>query len=80
MCDPAQEMGAEVRNPGAVLCCRSLQQAVVQDRLELIVFAPGDVGMAVKHDPGRLLANALAHHARLAVLDQDGEMREEGSP
>jgi len=75
--DPAQEMGTEVRNSGAVLSCRSVADAVVQARLELIVFAPGDVGMPVKHDPGRLLANALA---RLAVLDQDGEMREEGSP
>ena len=69
MGDPALEVGSEVGMPGAVLGCGTVAQAVVENGLELVVLGTRDVGMAVEHDSGRLLANALAHHARLAVLD-----------
>ena len=71
MSDPTQKMGPEVWNSGAVLFCRSMAQAVVENRLEPIVFAACDVGMPIEHDAGRLLANPLPHHSRLAMLDME---------
>ena len=69
MPDAAQEMGAEVRVPGAVLVGRPVAGTVVEDGLQLVVLGASDVGMLVQDHAGGLLANALAHHARLVVLD-----------
>jgi len=42
--DPPHEMGTKVRNTGAVLPCRTVANAVVQDRLERIPASPSTTG------------------------------------
>ena len=68
MSDPAKKMSTKVGTVRSVLGLWTVANAVGQDRLELVVEHPANIGMAIDHDAGQLLAKALTHETALLKM------------
>jgi hypothetical protein len=61
-------MGAEIGDPFAILRCRTVPGAIVQDCFQRVIAWTRDVEVIVDDDPGDLLACASAHQPRFSGI------------
>ena len=71
VCHFPRDMSAKIGMTVAILRCRTVADAVGQNRLEAVELHPADVRSDVDNDAGDVLANAGSHHPRLAVIQRE---------